>query len=231
MSKSLRRASAAPSPRPTRAGSSTAADAPGNDLSPLRYVVVGGVHVRVDRHGRFNLNDLHVASGGARRHQPSNWLRNAQTKELIAAAACASDSRIKPFAAGRGRNGGTFAMRTLAVAYAAWIDAHFHLSVLQTYEAVASGVHTAGMTLQERMLLAERREGDSAAAASIGSMLMHDRRRVKPGLKAELARLKIESQRLLFVEERVYVMAPGQPAANEGQERPVRRPRGAKKRA
>lgn len=33
--------------------------------------------------GLYSLNDLHKASGGEKRHQPSNWLALVQTKELV----------------------------------------------------------------------------------------------------------------------------------------------------
>ena len=42
------------------------------------------VIIRQDSEGRFCLNYLHRAAGGEKRHQPSNWLQNDQTKALIA---------------------------------------------------------------------------------------------------------------------------------------------------
>lgn len=38
-----------------------------------------------DAEGRFSLNDLHKAAGGAKRHQPSDWQIGQQAQGLIAA--------------------------------------------------------------------------------------------------------------------------------------------------
>ncbi|KOR27851.1 KilA, N- domain-containing protein, partial [Achromatium sp. WMS1] len=37
-------------------------------------IIIEEIAIRQDAQGRFCLNDLHKASGGAKRHQPSNWL-------------------------------------------------------------------------------------------------------------------------------------------------------------
>ncbi|MCC3749761.1 KilA-N domain-containing protein, partial [Rouxiella badensis] len=52
-------------------------------------VIVNGVSVRVDREGRYNLNDLHAAAvikGEATEQQrPSQFLRSAQVKRFLKA--------------------------------------------------------------------------------------------------------------------------------------------------
>jgi hypothetical protein len=53
---------------------------------------------------------------------------------------------------------------------------------------------------------------------------MHERRREKPALQAELARLQTESQGLLFIGDVAYTLTPVVPAANApAQHRHLRR--------
>lgn len=46
-------------------------------------IIIENISIRQDEQGRYCLNDLHKASGGEKRHQPSDWLRLQQTIELI----------------------------------------------------------------------------------------------------------------------------------------------------
>ena len=47
-------------------------------------LVIGDFSIRQDEDGRYCINDLHKASGGAEKHKPYNFMRNQQTKDLIA---------------------------------------------------------------------------------------------------------------------------------------------------
>lgn len=80
--------------------------------------------------GLFSLNDLHSASGKLPKHQPGYFLRNIQTRELIAEINPANLQSIKTK---EGRNGGTYACKELVIAYAAWISPTFHLKVLRVF--------------------------------------------------------------------------------------------------
>lgn len=90
-------------------------------------LTLGNIVVR-QLNGLFSLNDLHKASGGETKHEPSQWLRNDQTKALVAeiesAGAKAFESKPKV---------GTYACRELVIAYAAWISAAFHLKVIRVF--------------------------------------------------------------------------------------------------
>ena len=65
---------------------------------------VGGFSVKQDRNGRYCLNDLHRASGGEKRHGPSYWLSNQQTRELIAEIQTTGIPAVSTY---EGANGGT----------------------------------------------------------------------------------------------------------------------------
>lgn len=91
---------------------------------------IDNIEIRMNERGLFSLNDLHHASGGANKHRPSEWLRNQQTKDLIAEIELAGIPAIT-----RKTKVGTYVCRELVVAYAAWIDAIIHLKVIRGFLA------------------------------------------------------------------------------------------------
>lgn len=104
----------------------------------MNQMTISGAAVRRDDVGRFCPNDLHLAAGGEKRHQPSDWLRLKQTTELADELANSGDSRIYPMHSIAGRNGGTFVAREMVYAYAMWISAAFHLKVIRAYDALVA---------------------------------------------------------------------------------------------
>lgn len=94
-------------------------------------LIVGNIAVR-QHDGLFNLNDLHKAAGEEPKQQPAFFLRNDQTKALIAEIAKGADLHLF-LNTTKGRNGGTYACRELVIAYAAWISATFHLKVIRVF--------------------------------------------------------------------------------------------------
>lgn len=103
-------------------------------------LVISGIKIAQDNEGRFRLNDLHKASGGEKRHQPSDWLRIQQTKELIQEIINSGKSRsLMPVKSTEGRKGGTFVTKELVYAYAMWVSPAFHLHVIDTFDALVTG--------------------------------------------------------------------------------------------
>lgn len=94
-------------------------------------LTIAGVTIRQDSEGRYCLNDLHRASGGEKRHGPSYWLTNAQTRALIDELATTGI----PVVTLEGAGGGTYVAKELVYAYAMWISAAFHLKVIRAYDA------------------------------------------------------------------------------------------------
>mgnify|MGYP003607485341 CR=1 FL=1 len=94
--------------------------------------------------GLYCLNDLHKAAGGEKRHQPSNWLRVDQTKELInelsseAVPQNRGTEKNQPVITFQGGDGpqGTFVCKELVYAYAMWISPRFHLRVIRAFDAL-----------------------------------------------------------------------------------------------
>ncbi len=100
-------------------------------MSQSVTLAIGDVAVR-QLDGLFSLNDLHAASGGDPNQRPGEFVRNEQTKTLIAEI---SNAGIPAIESKRGANGGTYACRELVIAYAAWISAAFHLKVIRVFLA------------------------------------------------------------------------------------------------
>lgn len=106
----------------------------------MKDLIIAGFGIRRDDAGRFSLNDLHRAAGGAARHQPAFWLRNAQTEDLVTELLGASaDSQTPPVArVNDGYNNGTYVAKELVYAYAMWISPAFHLQVIRAYDQLVT---------------------------------------------------------------------------------------------
>lgn len=83
----------------------------------------------------YNLTDLHLASGGERKHQPSNFIRLDTTKELIAEIESETPN-VHAVKTIRGTQGGTYVCEELVLSYAMWISPKFHLVVLRAFMAM-----------------------------------------------------------------------------------------------
>ncbi|NHN78444.1 KilA-N domain-containing protein [Azotobacter chroococcum] len=101
----------------------------------MNDLVIANTTIRQDAEGRYCLNDLHRASGGEKRHGPSYWLANQQTKELVSEL----ETTGNPVVTLEGRNGGTYVCKELVYAYAMWISPAFHVKVIRTFDAVVTG--------------------------------------------------------------------------------------------
>lgn len=119
----------------------------------MSALVIANTQIRKDAAGRYCLNDLHQASGGAKRHQPGDWLRLKQTQELVAEiladpvavpgipgteALLTPEEREPVVVLQGGFVQGTYAVKELVYAYAMWISAAFHLHVIRAYDALVT---------------------------------------------------------------------------------------------
>jgi hypothetical protein len=105
-------------------------------MPAIATLAIGEASIR-SQDGLYSLNDLHRASGGDSNHQPAFFLRNEQTKALIAEISSAN-SQNQAISVHRGR--GTYACRELVIAYAAWISP---ASRIRTSTATAPITNTA----------------------------------------------------------------------------------------
>ena len=121
----------------------------------MPHIQFGNIDIRQDEQGRYCLNDLHKAAGGANKHRPSLWLANKRAKALIAEF---SRSAKQEFLLGpRNLEAGipasnpspvnsirwhgitfTYVIKPLAYAYAAWVSPAFERFVYEVFDAVMS---------------------------------------------------------------------------------------------
>lgn len=87
--------------------------------------------------GLFSLNDFHKVSGEKPNHRPSLFIRNEQTKDLIAEINNGNDLSTNSILAHKslkgGLSAGVWACEELVIAYATWISPKFHLIVLRAF--------------------------------------------------------------------------------------------------
>lgn len=92
--------------------------------------------------GLYSLTDLHKASGGEDKHQPSNFMRlettTALANEITNEINQTSDVRIAYRVIKGGTNSGTFVCKELVYAYAMWISPAFNLRVIRAFDTLAS---------------------------------------------------------------------------------------------
>ncbi|WP_065231859.1 KilA-N domain-containing protein [Gallibacterium anatis] len=119
----------------------------------------------------YSLNDLHKASGELPKHRPSLFIRNEQTKELIAEINCSnnelSTNSILAYKSLKGGlNAGVWACEELVLSYAMWISPKFHLIVLRAFLAM----HKGEVKQQQQSLPLSEAEADEEAIRIIANL-------------------------------------------------------------
>lgn len=127
----------------------------------MNSIQISNVAIRQTSNNLYNLNDLHRASGGEKRFQPANWLRNAQTVDLINFLKNEELQSEEEIIQSKQKHG-TFVCKELAYAYATWISAKFFLLVIRTFDAALAGrLKTSSQTS------ADERKGLRQAVAAL----------------------------------------------------------------
>ena len=121
-------------------------------MPQLIPISIAGTVIRQDATGRYCLNDLHRAAGGARKHKPANFMRLDSTHALVAEIDRGSDVSNAFIVLQGGILQGTYVVKELVYAYAMWISPAFHLKVIRAYDALAQPA--AGLNFQPSEMLA-----------------------------------------------------------------------------
>ena len=143
--------------------------------------------------GLYSLNDLHRISGGLKRHQPSNFMRRKQTREIITALnieySSSSETRsLQPVRVIEGiqTDGipqGTFVCRELVYSYAMWISSSFQLLVIRAFDTMAKQQNQ--LSQQFNALCREYSTVDRNLS-NAGRFLVVAGKQIKPQLQREI---------------------------------------------
>lgn len=107
-------------------------------MANITLAGLGSIHT--DAEGRYSLNDFHELAGGEDRHQPSLFLQNKQTQELIEDISNSRNSlSCDAVAKKAGRYGGTYAVKKLVYAYANWVSPSFYSRMIDAFDALVTG--------------------------------------------------------------------------------------------
>jgi hypothetical protein len=134
-----------------------------------------GTQIRADEHGRFSLNDLHLAGGGLPRNRPSLWMRNDQFKGLVVELERqGAESCFAPVKRQHGGIGGssTYVCRELVIAYAMWVSPAFMLKGIRAFDGLQQQAqHEAALQHQQLAQLAMALQGGKSEASLCGKVL------------------------------------------------------------
>ena len=95
-------------------------------------IVIANSTIR-QQDGLYCLTDLHRASGGKAKSQPSYFLRTQQTQDLVNKINHSANMQSAVRVINGGENRGTYVCKQLVIAYGAWVNPDFHLLVLNTF--------------------------------------------------------------------------------------------------
>lgn len=166
-------------------------------------ITIANVRVRRDGQGRYSLNDLHKAAvrqeKATESHRPGTFMKRPETQALIAAIKkrCTPQC-IAPVSTIRGgapETQGTYVSKVLVIAYAMWIDADFHLDVIEAFDTA----QTEKVGLWQRMLDLVARDKKSKETSSVASLVLLDRKRDLIGIRQEKDLLQNEMEADLFM--------------------------------
>jgi hypothetical protein len=160
----------------------------------MSALTIAGAAIRMDDDGRYCLNDLHRASGGAAKNKPGNFLRRRETEALVEEMEACSESSTPIVTRNDGVSNGTYAAKELVYAYAMWISPKFHLRVIRAYDALVreeldrlNGLHFRAVRAELEFLQGVR----DASRCGIGLRQWRDDKRL---LESQIRAIETELQ-------------------------------------
>lgn len=150
--------------------------------------------------GLYSLNDTHKIGGGAEKHRPTFFLRNQETKDLIAeleseytdVRKCTSPNSqvIRVVKGGDGQaKQGTYVCKELVYRYAMWISPKFALIVIRTFDdLINKRLENNNYQLGDLQRISDQIDAEYAigfSVASVGGKAMNEWKGKKHKLEAK----------------------------------------------
>lgn len=118
------------------------------------------VSVEMDDNGRYCLNDIYKASGGAERHKPSRWLRSNSAPNVVDLTSTKSGTYEFPdkfdsyvVKTKRNRATVTFAPLKVVYKYAGWVSKDFEDAVYSAFTELTTGNVTEAANIASSVAL------------------------------------------------------------------------------
>ena len=137
----------------------------------MKDLIVNEMTITTDIEGRYSLNDLHRAAGGEKKHQPAFFMQNNNFKNFLELLTHGKP-RFEPMVRKQGRyGGGTWVCKELVYKYAMWINPHFELKVIQTFDKLMIDSYEKPASMAALNELTAKIESDKDVASFCGKEL------------------------------------------------------------
>lgn len=145
--------------------------------------------------GLYSLNDVHKISGGAKKHQPSLFMRNNEVQELISEITHSTNMQSADVVrrVNGGKHRGTYACKEIVYRYAMWVSAKFALIVIRTFDEVM----TRKLANEQLNNLCYDLSLVTQSLTHAGRYLSVGGKQIKPALEKQINLLMTEIQPLL----------------------------------
>lgn len=103
-------------------------------MKPEINIIGKDLNLRKNDQGNLSLNDIWLAAGSPKSKDPRQWVRLESTTQLIETVAeIYNVQKIHIIKTRKGKGGGSFAHKNIALAYAKYLDPKLHVLVNQTF--------------------------------------------------------------------------------------------------
>ena len=138
----------------------------------MEKLILNETEIKIDEFGRYSLTDLWKASGLGKEKKPVHFIRMNAAKELISVISENYNFNVVLTVKGR-YNGGTFAVKEVALKYIAWLDVRLEAQFLseQSFDDGLYKLERMTEEVNRERLVVTSNRCEEGALASIEQLL------------------------------------------------------------